>query len=161
MQEMWVWYLGQKDPLEEEMATHSSILAWEIPWREKPCGLQSIIFQRVRHHWAWAHTHTQMPKGISPNENMITYLIYELCMCSQSCPTFCNPVDYSPPDLLCPWNFPGKSTGVGCHFLLQGRDWTHISCVSCIGMQILYHCATQAISTSSNWKKQNRTEEAF
>ena len=42
MQEMWVKFLGQEDPLEREMATHSSILAWEIPWREKPGGLQSL-----------------------------------------------------------------------------------------------------------------------
>ena len=39
---------------------------------------------------------------------------------AQLCPTLCNPMDYSPPSLLCPWNFSGKSTGVGCHFLLQG-----------------------------------------
>ena len=42
MQETWVQSLGQKDPLEEEMATHSSILAWEIPWTEDPGGLQSM-----------------------------------------------------------------------------------------------------------------------
>ena len=41
MQETQVLALSQKDPLEEEMATHSSILAWEIPWTEKPDGLQS------------------------------------------------------------------------------------------------------------------------
>ena len=41
MQEMWVRSLGQDDPLEEEMATHSSILAWRIPGREEPGGLQS------------------------------------------------------------------------------------------------------------------------
>ena len=41
MQETWVQYLDQKDPLEEEMATHPSILAWEIPWIEEPGGLQS------------------------------------------------------------------------------------------------------------------------
>ena len=41
--------LGQEDPLEEEMATHSNILAWRIPWTEEPCGLQSIGSQRVRH----------------------------------------------------------------------------------------------------------------
>ena len=44
MQEMpgiWVQFLGQEDPLEEGMAIHSSILAWEIPWTEKPGGLQS------------------------------------------------------------------------------------------------------------------------
>ena len=37
-QEMWVWPLGQEDPLEEEMATHSSILAWKTPWAEEPVG---------------------------------------------------------------------------------------------------------------------------
>ena len=36
MQKMWIQFLGQKDPLEEEMATHPSILVWEIPWTEKP-----------------------------------------------------------------------------------------------------------------------------
>ena len=41
--------LGQEGPLEEGMATHSSILAWRIPWREKPGGLQSTGLQRVRH----------------------------------------------------------------------------------------------------------------
>ena len=42
MWEMWVRSLGQEDPLEKEMATHSSILAWEIPWAEEPGGLQSV-----------------------------------------------------------------------------------------------------------------------
>ena len=41
MQETWVQSLGQEDPLEKEMATHSSILAWKIPWTEEPGGLQS------------------------------------------------------------------------------------------------------------------------
>ena len=48
-QEMWVRSLGWEDPLEKKMATHSSILAWEIPWTEEPGGLQSIGSQRVRH----------------------------------------------------------------------------------------------------------------
>ena len=42
MQETWVQYQGWEDPLEEEMATHSSILAWKIPWTEKCGGLQSM-----------------------------------------------------------------------------------------------------------------------
>ena len=50
MQEMGVRSLGQEDPLEKEMATHSSILAWEIPWTEEPGGLQSMGSQRVRHN---------------------------------------------------------------------------------------------------------------
>ena len=45
----WVRSLGQKDPLEKEMATHSSILAWRIPWRAKPGGLWSTGSQRVGH----------------------------------------------------------------------------------------------------------------
>ena len=49
LQEMWVRSLGQEDPLEEEMATQSSILAWRIQWTEEPGGLQSTGSQRVRH----------------------------------------------------------------------------------------------------------------
>ena len=46
---MWVQSLGQEDPLEEGMATYSSILAWKIPWTEEPGGLQSIGLHRVGH----------------------------------------------------------------------------------------------------------------
>ena len=49
MQETRVCSLGWEDPLEEEMATHSSILAWEIPWTKEPSKLQSMGLQRVRH----------------------------------------------------------------------------------------------------------------
>ena len=49
-QEMWVRSLGQQNPLEEEMATHSSILAWKIPWTEEPDELQSMGLQRVGHN---------------------------------------------------------------------------------------------------------------
>ena len=47
VQEMWVRSLGQVYPLEKEMATHSSILAWEIPWTEDPGGLQSMGSQEL------------------------------------------------------------------------------------------------------------------
>ena len=50
MQETWVGSLGQENPLEKEMATHSSILAWRIPWTEKPGRLQSMGLQRVGHN---------------------------------------------------------------------------------------------------------------
>ena len=49
VQEMWVQSLGREDPLEEGMVTHSSILAWRIPWTEEPGRLQSTGSQRVRH----------------------------------------------------------------------------------------------------------------
>ena len=48
MQENLVRFLGWEEPLEKEMATHSSILAWKIPWTEEPGGLQSMRLQRVR-----------------------------------------------------------------------------------------------------------------
>ena len=52
MWKTWVWSLGREDPLEKGMATHSSILAWRIPWTEEPDGLQSMGLQRVGHNWA-------------------------------------------------------------------------------------------------------------
>ena len=50
MQETWVRSLGREDPLEKEMATHSSTLAWKIPWTEEPGRLQSMELQRVGHN---------------------------------------------------------------------------------------------------------------
>ena len=52
MQETWVRFLGQEDPLEKETATHSSILAWKIPRTEEPGRLQSMGSQRVKHNLA-------------------------------------------------------------------------------------------------------------
>ena len=59
VQETWVRFLGQEDPLEKEMATHSSVLAWRIPWTEEPGGLQSMALdttERRNHH---SHHHVQ------------------------------------------------------------------------------------------------------
>ena len=52
MQETQVRSRGQEDPLEKEVGTHSSILAWEIPWTEEPAGLQSMGHKRARHNLA-------------------------------------------------------------------------------------------------------------
>ena len=54
-QEMQVQFLSQEDPLEEDMATHSSILAWEFPRTEEPGGLQSMQLQRIRHDCVTEH----------------------------------------------------------------------------------------------------------
>ena len=51
MRETWVQSLDWEDPLEESMATHSSILAWRMPWTEESGGLQSMGLQRIRHDW--------------------------------------------------------------------------------------------------------------
>ena len=55
-------------------------------------------------------------------KEIITYDDFQLTAAGkslQSCPTLCDPIDHSPPRLPCPWDSPGKNTGVGCHFLLQ------------------------------------------
>ena len=60
------WSLGQEDPLEKEMATYPSILAWRTPWTEEPGGLQFMGSQRVRHDWsdlAHMHAHTVFHSG--------------------------------------------------------------------------------------------------
>ena len=63
MQEGQVQSLGQEDPLEKGTATHSSILAWRIPWTEEPGGLKSMWSQRDRHNLSnLAHTHTHTCK---------------------------------------------------------------------------------------------------
>ena len=56
MWETWVQSLGQEDPLEEGVATHSSILTWRIPRTEEPGGLQSMWSQRIRYDWATKHS---------------------------------------------------------------------------------------------------------
>ena len=62
MQEMQVWILVWEDPVEKEMATHSSVLAWRLPWTEEPGELQLRELHRVRHDWATKHnTHPKDP----------------------------------------------------------------------------------------------------
>ena len=66
VQGTWVRSLGGRDPLEKGMAIHSGILAWRIPWTEKPGGLQSMGSKRVKHDWFRAtkpqHTYTNLRK---------------------------------------------------------------------------------------------------
>ena len=83
---MGVWSLGREDPLEDSMATHSSILAWRIPWTVEPGGLQSqesgllIGSQRVRHDWSdLARTHAKAvkegEKSIKPDPKLVNLKI--------------------------------------------------------------------------------------
>ena len=76
-----VWFLGLEDPLEEDKATHSSILAWGSPRTEKPGGLQSKGSQRVRSDW---HTHA---------------CLYQFSSVAQSCPTLWDLMNCSMPGL--------------------------------------------------------------
>ena len=66
-QEMRVRSLGWEDSLEEEIATHSSVLAWEIPWTEEPGSLQSMELQRLS-DYACMHTDQLGPVGIYPSQ---------------------------------------------------------------------------------------------
>ena len=67
MQDTWVWSLGQEDPLEEEMATHSSVLAWKIPWTEEPGRL--YLAHGLAKSWTWLsmHTHKGVQKVSEPD----------------------------------------------------------------------------------------------
>ena len=105
MQETQVRSLGREDLLEKEMATHSSTLAWKIPWMEDPVGLQSMGLQRVGHEWVTS----LLLQRIFPTQGSNLHLLCEVMKVAQLCPT-----------LRRPWNSPGQNTGVGSLSLLQG-----------------------------------------
>ena len=74
-QEARVWSLGQEDPLEEEMTTHSSILAWKIPWTEDSGGPQSMGLQRIGHNWACTkHNVHFICEKTEPQSNLSTVI---------------------------------------------------------------------------------------
>ena len=108
MQETWVQSLGQEDPPEKWMATHSSIMAWRIPWTEEPGELQFMGLQRVRHDWT-TNKHTQMsiytffPKNLCEWKFELEIFLKNTSYCFssviKSCPTLCDPTDLSIPGL--------------------------------------------------------------
>ena len=82
VQETWVQFLGQEDPLKKGMATHCSIHAWKIPWTEEPDGLQFIGSQRVRHDWVTDKHMKWVPlmeslKLVRRYTQSSTYILYE------------------------------------------------------------------------------------
>ena len=77
MQEMRVWSLGQEDPLENEMATYSSILAWRIPRTEKPGRLQSHSKEWDVTEWL-NHLAEKLPQGITGLETIISFVVMNL-----------------------------------------------------------------------------------
>ena len=86
MQETQVWSLGQEDPLEKEMAPHSSTLAWKIPWTEVRGRLQSMVSQRVGHDWATSvhcrhqklSANIEMPRQVQEANNVTKISKYSL-----------------------------------------------------------------------------------
>ena len=93
--ETWVWSLGWEDPLEEDMATHSSILAWRIPMEEEPGGLQSMGSQRVRHDWVTKPS-TQHNVYIRRIEEMVCKITYNNSFYSLCGGPLGKPLDKSP-----------------------------------------------------------------
>ena len=122
MQETQVQSLGWEDPLEKEVATHSSILAWEIPWMEKPGWLQSMGSSK-----SWTHLSNSLTTTVALQP------VFFLCLTSFPCPGSRHADNESesesrsvvssslrPHGLYSPWNSPGRNTVVGSVSLLQG-----------------------------------------
>ena len=152
MRETWVRSLGREDPLEKEMATHSSILAWRIPWTEEAGGLQSTGLQRVGHDWAtslhfrrrkWMEfklstfgLNGKVWKQKQSHKNglevwILSFLTGSMCYTVlQSCLTFCDPMDCSPPSssvhgiLLAILELVAMPSSRGSSWL---RNWTCVS----------------------------------
>ena len=111
MQETWVWSMGREDPLEEGMATHSSILAWRIPW-----------------------LHYYIPGGVNSKEDFFWRERGCVCLVAQSCPPPCNLMDCSQPGSsvhgilqarTLEWVALPSSRGSS-----PVRDWMWVSCIA-------------------------------
>ena len=87
MRETWVWSLSREDPLEKEMATHSSILARKIPWMEEFGRLQSMGSQRVRHDWATVQQRClqSCPPTRSFRKECLSFAFLTSCLQIQQC----------------------------------------------------------------------------
>ena len=119
LQETQVQSLVWEDPLEEEMATHSRILAWKIPWTEEPGRLQSRGLQRVEHSSVTTLHFTSLLVQECWEQIMQIILRFPIVVELLShVQLLCDPMESA--RLLRPWDFPSKSTGVGCDFVFQG-----------------------------------------
>ena len=119
VQETWVQSLGREDLLKKEIATHSSILAWEMLWTEEPGGLQCTEWQRVGHDGA-ANAHTLV--SVLPNTStrifffsLIIVFAAAAAKLLQLCPTLSDPMDCSPPGS----SVLGIFQAMWCHCLLH------------------------------------------
>ena len=119
--------LGQEAPLEKEMATHSNILASEIPWTKEPGGLQCMGC-----------------KELDMTEYNILLLSFTLKWSCSVASDSLRPHGLWPTRILSPWDFLGKNIGVGCHLLLQGSFLTQGSNLGLpYGRQMLYSLSYQ------------------
>ena len=121
LQKMWIQSLNWEDPLDKEMANHSSIPAWKIPWTEKHGRLQSKGLQRAGHSWTQAPT---LQKNIYHSWSKIRKV---KVLVAQSCLTLCNPMDCNLPgsSRILEWVVIPFSRGFS-----QPRDQTQVSCIA-------------------------------
>ena len=134
---------GLEDSLEKDMATHSNILAWRIPWMKEPGGLQSVGLQRFGHDWAtslhslecnsqWYLTAfvclwPALNQCVHPwccrwHYTKLRFWSLSVCWVASAVSDSLWPHGLRPPRLLHPWDSPGRNPGAGCHFLLQGSS---------------------------------------
>ena len=153
VQETGVQSLGWEDPLEKEMATHSSTLAWKIPWTEEPGRLQSMGLQRVRHDWAtslhftsciskafgfWATFSRSKSQNYQDNSSLLGDMHACVCMLRDFShvhlfATLWAVAHQAPLSMgILEWVAMPSSRGSS-----RPRDGTHISYVSCIGRWLL------------------------
>ena len=180
MWENWVQSLDWEDPLEKEMATHASILAWRTPWTEEPGGLQSTGWQRVRHDWVTSLSLSfttlviaffsrrkhlliswlQSPSAVifePKKRKSVTVSIVSSSMC---CEVMCLDamilifwmLNFKP--AFSPSSVPGifqaRILWVGCHFFLQGIFSTHGLNPLLPGFPVL-HYLPEFVQTSIHW----------
>ena len=141
--ETWVWSLGREDPMEKEMVTYSSILAWEIPWTEESGGLQSVVLQRDKHSWAIKQQQAAIDNNcyfflniycvLPPLNALCTFCpSVQFSSIAQSCPTLCNPKDCSIPGFPVLHHLP-ELVQIHVHWisdafriLKKGCKWTYL-----------------------------------
>ena len=131
IQETRVQSLGREDPLEKEMVTHSCILAWRIPWMEKPGRLQSMGSQRVGQlsdfTYLLTYSHLYMTTG-----KTIAFIPWMKVLVIQTCMTLCDHMDCSPPGSFVHRISQAKVLEwVAISFSREcswTRDWTPVSC---------------------------------
>ena len=122
-------------PLEKEMATHSSSLAWEIPWTEEPGRLQFMGSQRVRHDWVTEHIEPLLPFFASILHLQVPLPPHFIsASVAHSSPTLCDPMDYIPPCSLVHRILLARTQAWVPISLSRGspqpRDWTWVSCIT-------------------------------
>ena len=150
--------------MEKAMATHSSTLAWKIPWVEEPDRLQSLGSLRVGHDWATEQQPQLNPFAVQQNVGnqlysnhfffkCVFFVLFKNFISVRVCWVTSVTSDslwapgLQPTRLLCPWDSPGKNTGVGCRALLQGIfpiQGRKRGPGFCIGRQV--------VTTSTNWE---------